>query len=177
LRTDPDAVPQPPSAARRAKPAKAYYRRNLPHVQVTGRALFVTFSTWRGFVLPDEARRVVLRHCLHDNGAKFYLHVAVVMPDHVHLLFTPMRDSEGEDFGLAEIMGGIKGASAHSLNKLLGRSGRLWNVESYDHVVRLDEGIRQTAEYICRNPVRTGLAASEDEYPWLWREWVDGTQR
>jgi hypothetical protein len=57
---------------------------------------------------------------------------------------------------------------------MMGRRGRTWQPESYDHVVRLDEGIRRTAEYICRNPVRAGLAASEDAYPWLWREWVEG---
>jgi hypothetical protein len=97
------------------------------------------------------------------------------MPDHVHLLFTPLRDSEGLHFGMSEIMQGIKSASAHSVNRALGRRGRLWMVESYDRVVRLNEGVRKTAEYICENPVRRGLATTTDEYLWVWREWHEGT--
>ena len=170
-------VPQPPPAARRAKPALSTYRRNLPHVQPANRALFVTFSTWRGLALPEHVRDRVLEHCLHDHTSKLFMHAAVVMPDHVHLLFTPLSDDRGAQYGLAEIMGGIKGSSAHTVNRLVARSGRLWNVESYDHVVRLNEGIRQTAEYICRNPIRAGLAAHEDEYAWLWRQWVEGTEQ
>ncbi len=33
---------------------------------------------------------VVLDCCLHDEGTKIDLQVAVVMPDHVHLIFTPL---------------------------------------------------------------------------------------
>jgi REP element-mobilizing transposase RayT len=171
----PHDVPQPPSAAPRAKPAKSSYRRNLPHIHGPGRTLFVTFSTWQKLALIPEARGLVLLHCLHDNGTKLAMHAVVVMPDHVHLLFTPLTDNEGTHFGIAEIMSGIKGASAHSVNRLLGRRGRLWNVESYDHVVRLNKGVRDTAAYICRNPVRAGLVAAEDDYPRLWREWVEGS--
>src|SRR5262249_37233514 len=31
-----------------------------------------------------------------------------------------------------------------------------------------------TAYYLCENPVRRGLAARPDDYPWLWREFVEG---
>jgi hypothetical protein len=41
-------------------------------------------------------------------------------------------------------------------------------------VVRNQEGVRQTAEYICQNPVRAGLVVDENNYRWLWREWVEG---
>ncbi|MFW6189717.1 MAG: hypothetical protein ACOC7T_04710 [Planctomycetota bacterium] len=36
------------------------------------------------------------------------------------------------------------------------------------------ECIREKVEYICRNPVRAGLVDSPEEYPWLWRTWVEG---
>ncbi len=67
--------------------------------------------------------------CLHDKGITFDLHVAVVMPDHVHLVFTPLIDARrSETHSLAEIMDRIKGASAHLINRKLGKqekSGRL----------------------------------------------------
>ena len=57
-----------------AKPAKAAYRRNLPHFQTVGKPLFVTFRTFRGWVLPESVRSLVMKHCLHDNGSKLRMH-------------------------------------------------------------------------------------------------------
>jgi REP element-mobilizing transposase RayT len=158
-----------------AKPSKQTYERNLPHIQAAGRPIFVTFCTYQRWILPEEVRDRVLAHCLHDHGKKLWMHAAIVMPDHSHLLFTPMNDSTGATFGLAEIMSGIKGASAHSVNRMLKRTGHVWQDESFDHVLRSDESVHLKAEYICENPVRRKLVKSVDEYRWLWREWVEGS--
>lgn len=159
----------------RAKPARSSYRRRLPHLQMSDRALFVTFNTWQRTPLPERVRAAVLEHCLHDHQRKYWMHAAVVMPDHVHLLFSALTDERGNVYGLAEIMQGIKGASAHTVNRLLRRSGRVWSPESFDRSLRRDEGVREKAEYICENPVRAGLVRPDGEYRWLWREWIDGT--
>ena len=53
---------------------------------------------------------MVVRHSLHDNGRKLTMHALTVMPDHVHLIFTPHADPAGALYGLSEILGGIKGA-------------------------------------------------------------------
>ena len=78
--------------------------------------------------------------------------------------------------GLAQIMNSIKGASAHRVNKALERRGHVWQAESFDHVLRSDESARRTAEYIYANPVRAGLVRTEGDYPWLWREWTEGSR-
>ena len=101
------------------------------------------------------------------------LHVVVIMPDHVHLIFTPLRSEIGETYTFEEILGGIKGASAHSVNKALKRSGRVWQDESFDHVTRCLESLEQKIEYVCQNPVRRGLVRSPADYKWLWREDTD----
>ncbi len=98
-------------------------------------------------------RGLVLTHCLHDHGKKIQMHGAVVMPDHVHLIFTQLKDVSGNIFGLAEIMSGIKGASSHSVNKALKRQGPVWLYESFDRILRTDESLHQKVEYICQNPV------------------------
>jgi REP element-mobilizing transposase RayT len=171
----PSDVAPPPSAARVvAKPAKGEYRRDLPHLQVEARPLFVTFTTYRRWILPEVARNLVIKHCLHDQGIKLQVHGMVVMPDHVHIIFTPLDDALGNPFGLAEIMHAIKGTSAHSINRALNRRGHVWQREFFDHVLRSDEKIREKVEYICDNPVRKGLVKTADDYPWLWREWVEG---
>ncbi len=96
------------------------------------------------------------------------------MPDHVHLVFSPLSHGDGEPYTLAEIMSGIKGASAHTVNRLLGRKGQVWEEESFDRLLRAEEKVREKAEYICANPVRANLVAQEDDWPWLWREWIEG---
>jgi len=145
------------------------YRRDLPHLVKNGKTYFVTFCTVGRSVLPDGARDVVLECCVHDHELTYWLHCAVVMPDHVHLLFTPY-----EEWSLAKITHRLKSVSAHRINAKLGRRGAVWQHESFDHILRSDESIRAKSEYICNNPVRAGLVASPDEYRWLWREWVEG---
>ena len=93
------------------------------------------------------------------------------MPDHVHLIFTPLVDRAAmEVCSLAEIMDAIKGASAHRINKALGRKGRVWQPESFDHVLRSSEGLDAKIQYIVENPLRCGLVERWIDYPWLWRK-------
>ena len=153
-----------------AKPTKSEHRRNLPHLQVEGKTYYVTFCTHNRWTLPEEIRPLVVQHCLHDHGTKLHMHALVVMPDHVHLIFTPMADPSGSPYGLSEILGGIKGASAHTINKRLARKGPVWQDESFDHILRREEKLEQKVEYIRQNPVRKGLVAKPEDYPYTWVE-------
>jgi REP element-mobilizing transposase RayT len=92
------------------------------------------------------------------------------MPDHVHLLFTPLTDTKGQPFSLIEIMSGIKGASAHSLNRAMKRRGPVWQEESFDHVLRSAESLEDKVEYIALNPVTERLVEKPGDYRWLWIE-------
>ncbi len=144
------------------------YRRRLPHYQKDNRPLFVTFRTLKTIELSPEARTLALQHCLHDHGKTIQLHAAVIMPDHAHLLFTPLRDRDGWTFVLPEILRAIKGASARSINLLNESCGPVWQDESFDHVLRGDESLQETIEYIRQNPVRRGLVEKPEDYRWLW---------
>lgn len=157
-----------------AKPAQNAYRRKLPHLQTEGKIIFLTFITHNRWILPESVRELVINHCLHDHGIKISLHGVVVMPDHVHMIFTPLKDEQGSTYGLSEIMRSIKGVSARSINKALGRAGPVWQHESFDRLLRSYESTMAKVEYICQNPVRKGLVEKPDDYPWLWREWVEG---
>jgi hypothetical protein len=65
-------------------------------------------------------------------------------------------------------MQGIKGASAHKINRLLNRSGQVWQRESFDRVLRREESVHAKVEYMVQNPVRAGLVKTAAEYVWLW---------
>ena len=92
------------------------------------------------------------------------VHAATVMPSHVHLL---LRHSSGDNGELTNHLGVLKGYTAREVNKLLGRTGLpLWEDENFDHWCR-NEGKRQgAAEYIAMNPVKAGLVARWQDWPW-----------
>ena len=146
---------------------KYEYRRHLPHFQNDYAAIFATFCTHLRWILPEAARHLTLEACIWGNGKRFILHGVVVMPDHVHLVLTPLY-GDYELLSILEIMHGIKSSSAHQINKLLNRKGQVWQHESFDHVLRREEAIVAKVEYVIENPVRAGLVRSPSEYRWLW---------
>lgn len=106
---------------------------------------------------------------LRANQWTIDLRAIVVMPDHVHMIFTPLIDNEkSEVFSLARITKAIKGTSAHLINRQLGRTGRVWQEESFDRVLRVSERLDEKITYILDNPVRKGLVKLPETYSWLW---------
>jgi REP-associated tyrosine transposase len=160
--------------ARRAREymPKNFYRRKLPHLQRDDKFHFVTFCTYKRWILSDSARDIVLGCCLHDNNLKLVMHAVVVMPDHVHIIFVPMANAV-EVFSLAQIMGAIKSASAHKINQSLDRTGKVWQTESFDYVLRSSESLDQKITYVLENPVRSGLVSVSSDYRWLWQPLVN----
>jgi REP element-mobilizing transposase RayT len=146
---------------------KYRYRRRLPHLQKADADLFVTFCTAR-LQLPGGARDLVLEHCQREHGERIQLYAVVIMPDHVHMLLRPLRDKGGWPFPLVDILQCLKGATAHRINKLLGRSGPVWEEESFDHVLRSEERLKEKVEYTRQNPVRRRLVNRPEDYRWLW---------
>src|SRR5438094_3125760 len=127
------------------------YRRHLPHFQSDYKAIFVTFSTHHRWILPPEARTITLQACLWGNGKLFTLHGVVIMPDHAHLVLTPLYDGSGF-YSIPEIMQGIKSVSAHRINRTLTRAGQIWQHESSDHAPRREERIEANPQHIRQNP-------------------------
>jgi putative transposase len=90
----------------------------------------------------------------------YALHEYVVMPNHVHAFFTPRID-------MAEIMQLLKGSTARFANQLLGRRGNpFWQQESYDHFCRNPAEFERIRNYIMRNPLKAGLTATLEGWPW-----------
>jgi REP element-mobilizing transposase RayT len=53
-----------------------------------------------------------------------------------------------------------------NLSWRLGWHGKLWQPRFYDHVVRCEESLLAIGQYILDNPVRKGLTAAADDWPW-----------
>jgi REP element-mobilizing transposase RayT len=95
-----------------------------------------------------------------DELHHYRLHSYSVMPNHVHLLITP-------NLSVRKITHGIKGATAHGANDILGRRGQpFWQDESFDHWVRDEGQFWRLKRYIERNPVKAKLVTKPEDWRW-----------
>jgi putative DNA methylase len=101
----------------------------------------------------------------------YELHAFAIMPNHVHVLLTPLRP-------LSKITNAIKGVAARDANATLDRIGKpFWQDESFDHWVRNSAEFERIRHYIEWNPVSAGLVANPEDWKWSsihpeWRDWV-----
>jgi REP element-mobilizing transposase RayT len=147
-----------------------FYRRNLPHMQRDCTPHFITFCTRFLRILPDWARDIVLGCCVYDHGRRYRLEVAVVMPDHVHVILTPSTDARRKTIiSLIEIVQSMKGASARAINRHLRDHGAIWQEESFDRIVCSSESLDAKIDYVLQNPVRKALVEDWREYRWIWQ--------
>jgi putative DNA methylase len=94
------------------------------------------------------------------DGVQHNLHAFVVMPNHVHILVTPLVP-------MAKLTQRIKGRSARLANEILGRTGQpFWQDESFDHWVRNSVQFEKIRSYIENNPVKAGLVAESCLWPY-----------
>lgn len=52
--------------------------------------------------------------------------------------------------------------------KTLGAAGVRWQRGFFDHRLRCDESLDAKSSYIRTNPVRAGLVARAEEWPWVY---------
>jgi REP element-mobilizing transposase RayT len=96
---------------------------------------------------------------LRDDGKRYRLSSWVVMPNHVHMLFTRFEEDK-----LADIMQAFKSITAHKANKFLRRSGELWMPDYFDRFIRNSKHYQKTVEYIENNPVKARLCARPEDF-------------
>lgn len=60
----------------------------------------------------------------------------------------------------------LKGFSSHQINKMLNRTGKFWQTENFDHLIRDANSLAQKWEYIKDNPVNTKLVNKPEDYPY-----------
>ena len=92
-----------------------------------------------------------------DQG-KFKLHEFVVMPDHFHLLITPVVTLERS-------LQFIKGGFAYGAGKLFGLR-RIWQNSFHDRRVRDAAEYETFRSYIHANPAKRRLVSEAKDYPY-----------
>lgn len=171
-----------------------YERRGLPHLDAEQFCQFITFrlydsmpqevvERWRNEAESDVAFRkrveayldssygqswmrrpdvalIVEFSLLFHHGKKCDVHAWVVMPNHVHVLMTLYAGVH-----LPVLMKSVKSFSASEINKLLGRTGQVWQHGSFDRYIRNRRHYVATLRYIEENPVKAGLCSTAAEWP------------
>jgi putative transposase len=123
---------------------------------------------------PEIAEQVAAAMHFFD-GKRYDLVEYCIMSNHLHMVLTPLQKAAEAHYSLAQIMHTIKGYSARRANQLLGRSGAFWLHESYDHCVRGAKELERILVYVVNNPVKAGLVAEWQAWPWtFYSEAQDG---
>ena len=172
----------------------SYYERRLPHWDVTGQPVFVTFRLHGS--LPANRTFPPTRQ---TGGAAFAAMDRILdqgrggpvflrQPEIARLVVQALLDGEARfhryqlhtfvvmpnhvhllvtpNVSARQWLGPLKGFTGHQANAMLGRTGAFWQDESYDHLVRNVEQFHRIERYIEGNPVSAGLAATPEEYAW-----------
>ncbi len=122
---------------------------------------------------PDWLRNPEVAKLVTDNmhyfaGKRYDLLAYCIMSNHVHVVLAPLLKAEGTYYPLAQIMHTMKGYTAGQANQLLGRTGEFWLHESYDHYVRDQAELERIIAYVVNNPVKAGLVADWQAWPWTY---------
>ena len=159
----------------RIDPGRRDGRMHLELLPVTERREFRRFSRLledeldRGHgscvLRPSDLSRIVADALHHFDGDRYALGDFVVMPNHVHVLAGRMPRET-----MRKQVESWKKWSAIPINNSLGRKGRFWQDEHFDHLVRSPESFEKYRRYIASNPGQARLGSGDFN---LWQRPVE----
>lgn len=144
-------------------------------IELAQRRWFGKFDDYLEKVLCGEAylkneqiANLVAEAIQYRDGKVYTLEAFCIMPNHGHVVCTPLEKENGEFNSLSEILQSLKRHTARQANLALGRSGTFWQDESYDHVVRDQAELERIVKYVLNNPVKAGLVNDWKEWKWSY---------
>ncbi|MEZ6034553.1 MAG: transposase [Planctomycetaceae bacterium] len=102
-----------------------------------------------------ELSSIVADSLFSFDSSKYHLGDFVVMPNHVHVMVCLLGETEIE----AQCTS-WKRFTARRINQALKKTGRFWQEESFDHLIRSAEQFAAIQHYIASNPLNLNF----DEY-------------
>jgi putative DNA methylase len=113
------------------------------------------------YLKDNRLAEIVQNALLHFDGERYALHAWVVMPNHVHVMFTPEQGWE-----ISKIAHSWKSYTANECNKVLKRKGEFWQRESFDRYIRDEKHFASAVLYIENNPVKARLCDKPEDWHW-----------
>jgi putative transposase len=129
------------------------------HATNNAQTYFVTSKTWesRALFRAEPWARLFFKTLLVYQGEAYLLHEFVLMPDHFHLLVTPLDSLE-------HAVQMIKGGFSYRAKRELGSNVEIWQRGFSDHRIRDFEDYERHVHYIHLNPVKKHLCGDPSEY-------------
>ena len=116
---------------------------------------------------PKVAKLIV--ESLHFRDGKVYELIAYcIMPNHVHIVFTPLEENKGKCYPLSKIMHSLKRHTAHEANLIISHTGTFWQHENYDHFARDNAELERIVKYVLYNPVKANLVKEQTDWKWSY---------
>ena len=112
-------------------------------------------------------RKIVDEALLAFDGKRYELCAFVTMPNHVHAVIRPFDD----EFELEKVLQSRKLWTSRRINEAVGRSGTLWQEESYDRIIRDTGHLWKALQYIGKNPAMAGIDETKSTR-WVRPEWT-----
>ena len=129
------------------------------HATNNSQTYFVSSKTWesRHLFRAEPWARLFFKTLLSHRTEAYLLHEFVLMPDHFHLLITPM-------ISLERAVQLVKGGFSYRAKKELGSNAEVWQRGFSDHRIRDAEDYDKHLHYIHLNPVKEFLCNDPAEY-------------
>ena len=96
----------------------------------------------------DKCAKAVEDALWYFAGERYDLYAYVIMDNHVHILCMPRGENK-----ISNIVESIKKFTAHRINDILNRNGKVWQKESFDTLVRNERHFISIINYIRKNDV------------------------
>ncbi|MGA2855847.1 MAG: transposase [Candidatus Sulfotelmatobacter sp.] len=131
------------------------------HATNTGQTYMVTSSTWgrRSLFGREPWARLLIDTLYHYRGNAYFLHEFVIMPDHIHVILTPLTSLE-------KAVQFLKGGFSYRAKKELGSNMEVWQKGFSDHRIRDAEDYLRHISYVRENPVRKHLSERAEDFPY-----------
>lgn len=127
------------------------------------------------FANPELAKAIIDSLLRRKRFHNWTLFAYCLMPDHLHFLVQlPPNQIRYINAGARGIVpegvldqvGNFKKYTTTQIWWKFGGIGQLWQKSSYDRVIRYNKSIEPVVNYILNNPVRKGLVARWEDYPY-----------
>jgi REP-associated tyrosine transposase len=130
----------------------------------------VTCGThWKKRLFESESRLSLIQNTLFDQADRlsWLLEAWAVLPNHYHFVARAPEDAAT----LPRLIQGINSITARRINAEDKTPGRQVWFRYWDTCLTIRESYLARLNYVHQNPVKHGMAASAEDYPWCSMPW------
>jgi putative transposase len=143
------------------RPVRKKLSHEMPSWVSDGGRYFITVNCYERHLnqlcCDGRAEGLLKSIAVYESIGKWWIHLMVIMPDHVHFIATFTRQH-----GIQSVITTWKGYYARLLDIR-------WQTGYFEHRLRNDAEFTEKAQYVRLNPVRKQLVSDWRDWPYLFQ--------